>query len=1292
MAIIAFLLTILAIVCAIGSFTCFILVLISMFKHEEQGLGWATIALTFCTGIGPLFALVMGIVKHKEWNLSRVVLGWVGCILVGGCATTAAFVMWTSMAVQTAVAVVDSIVEDLENAENKDFTDDIPITSIEIDEESPDSEPADDSPVETEWIDEELNDEQTAAHEAAADSKNLDAQLTDEFDDSEITIARLLELLAHENSAVRARAAEKIRYLRQYDEEKIDKQEIPVVLAALETALFDENLIVRRKASWALQEFGEDAVSLLPALIKTIRSHDVYVAEGAIDAIANIGPGAEAAVPDLIAELKRDRYYTKDSVALALSKIGFAARPAIPQLVREIEREEFGRALGALGAKDELLAAAKHSAYGVRMSGVIGLAHVRPTTVEIVNVLGAAMEDENEYVRQTAAKQFGNIDPKLPDAVPYLMAAVRSEDEDVRQQAATALAKFEIDPKTQVLAILPQLNDSVEYNRVMAAQALGEMGKPAIPILFEVITDQARETRIRSGALKALSGLADDDEDRAQIVPFIHQRAKDMEESIDVRAAGVVTLRYVYYDGEDFPEQLRDEILIEAITKATDDSTRIEVISMVDSNDIKAAVPALITALSNGNKQVVKYAASALGEMEEAALPAITPLIDALKNRRAEDSSSIATALGEIGPPAKAAIPELTRLLSDRDSEYSPEREALTAIAKIQVDSPKLPEFLGRYLGEDSDYRSTAAELLGKIGPGAKSQTQLLIPVLEDEDQFTRSYAAESLGQIDADPAIAGPPLLKCLADESHYVREAAATSLGQLKPPADQVLPKLLPLMKDETSSVRVAATGAIAAYGPEAAMAVPQLVEALDASSDSIRVQAAYALGRIGKPSAEGVPKLIERFEATNDSWSEELAATARALVRLAPTVEPANAWFRAALDDDDKLETIANAFMDQSEEELFRIVKSMLEDSDTNFRLHAIGILGHYSESPELIATLESAFDNDREEVRGAAALRLNNLGVEFDQSAMLSSYIAALASDDESQANDASYTIYSMGRRAVPELVKVFVDDQASLAQRTAVTRVLDQLSGSARKAIPALKQALSSPLPEIRIAAATALAGIEPEECPLEIVIEGIQHSDPKLRIASMEATSLYSFRDQSSEAVPSLLANLEHEDEETRRTAVSVLTSINQDQTIAPKLLALMTDPEHVSLILPIFQTLDPKPEPVLHALIAALAHEDEQTTYSAVKQLASAEAQSLPYLTKFISTASESAPARALAVKAIGQMGEAGRPAAKAVRALLKEDDATLRFQAAIAIGRMGGANQAILDELVRGLASDEY
>ena len=76
------LMSLIASVCGLGYFICFILVLIQMFKRGQMGLGIACIVLAFC-GIGTLIAFIMGWINAAKWDIKNIMLVWTVCLVVG---------------------------------------------------------------------------------------------------------------------------------------------------------------------------------------------------------------------------------------------------------------------------------------------------------------------------------------------------------------------------------------------------------------------------------------------------------------------------------------------------------------------------------------------------------------------------------------------------------------------------------------------------------------------------------------------------------------------------------------------------------------------------------------------------------------------------------------------------------------------------------------------------------------------------------------------------------------------------------------------------------------------------------------------------------------------------------------------------------------------------------------------------------------------------------------------------------------------------------------------------------
>jgi hypothetical protein len=74
--------TILGTVTGIINLVCLILVWIKMFQHGQTVLAIVCIILTFCL-IGAIITFIYGWVKHKEWNITNIMLIFTVSVLVG---------------------------------------------------------------------------------------------------------------------------------------------------------------------------------------------------------------------------------------------------------------------------------------------------------------------------------------------------------------------------------------------------------------------------------------------------------------------------------------------------------------------------------------------------------------------------------------------------------------------------------------------------------------------------------------------------------------------------------------------------------------------------------------------------------------------------------------------------------------------------------------------------------------------------------------------------------------------------------------------------------------------------------------------------------------------------------------------------------------------------------------------------------------------------------------------------------------------------------------------------------
>ena len=98
--------------------------------------------------------------------------------------------------------------------------------------------------------------------------------------------------------------------------------------------------------------------------------------------------------------------------------------------------------------------------------------------------------------------------------------------------------------------------------------------------------------------------------------------------------------------------------------------------------DTRAALPALIDALTDDDRDVRAWAAGAIGWMGPAAEPAIPVLVKLLRDPYEGARNNACIALGRIGPAAREALPVLREALNDPSRDVR--RFAAIAIQRIE--------------------------------------------------------------------------------------------------------------------------------------------------------------------------------------------------------------------------------------------------------------------------------------------------------------------------------------------------------------------------------------------------------------------------------------------------------------------------------------------------------------------------------------------------------------------------------------------------------------------------------
>src|SRR5205807_3081809 len=127
-----------------------------------------------------------------------------------------------------------------------------------------------------------------------------------------------------------------------------------------------------------------------------------------------------------------------------------------------------------------------------------------------------------------------------------------------------------------------------------------------------------------------------------------------------------------------------------------------------------------------------------------------------------------------------AGLPGLVRNLESADSKVRGNSAA--ALGGVGPEAKMAVAPLLKLVGTETDplTRRLALEALNKIGPPAKSELNMLITSLQDQNADVRSFAAGALGALGRDARAAVPGLLKAAKDKEGAVRQNALRSLGK--------------------------------------------------------------------------------------------------------------------------------------------------------------------------------------------------------------------------------------------------------------------------------------------------------------------------------------------------------------------------------------------------------------------------------------------------------------------------------------------------------------------------------
>jgi HEAT repeat protein len=146
---------------------------------------------------------------------------------------------------------------------------------------------------------------------------------------AERAIPLVLTALHDEARAVRHLAAQTIELMPL----RADLS-IPALITVLRT---DTDNGVRIQAMFALREYGEDAVTALPAFLTLLRDKNAKIRSNSAYVLSQLAINDERTIPPLLELLDDPSSSVRISAGVALSKRGTRARAAVPVFLRQLK-------------------------------------------------------------------------------------------------------------------------------------------------------------------------------------------------------------------------------------------------------------------------------------------------------------------------------------------------------------------------------------------------------------------------------------------------------------------------------------------------------------------------------------------------------------------------------------------------------------------------------------------------------------------------------------------------------------------------------------------------------------------------------------------------------------------------------------------------------------------------------------------------------------------------------------------------------------------------------------------
>lgn len=468
-------------------------------------------------------------------------------------------------------------------------------------------------------------------------------------------------------------------------------------------------------------------------LIEMVKDENTDVQIAAIKAMGGLDD--EDAVPVLIPSLSDERKAIRDAAVESLRGLGTKALRAVVQtaeLGSGIAKAEAQRALKLIcerfrAALDPQSAEGKDRLVRRDMCRYLGQLRYKLATSALIDRLS----DSDPDVRAAAAEALGNIGAKA--AIQPLKGRMddKAEEAKVRLSAAVALGKM--GDKGAIEFLINMLTEADENLRVRAANALSEVGSPAVNALLDAL--RSKEELKRWGAAKALGEMR-----CKEAIDELIKVTKDKSE--DVRIASVVALG-----------RIGDASAVPALLEALkDDSEKVRwhaynALHSFSSDNATIAIDALSrTTKAETKEQVIRLLGAWKAQM------ATSELLKHLRDKSERVRIAAIWALGEIG--ASEAADDILGIL-EQDENDDVKREAAYALGKLKYKPARMALLKTFVVAETASLKAACASSIAAVDGRSYQDAELLKEAIKTiPDENLRKSAAIQLKRIEQVPGM----------------------------------------------------------------------------------------------------------------------------------------------------------------------------------------------------------------------------------------------------------------------------------------------------------------------------------------------------------------------------------------------------------------------------------------------------------------------------------------------------------------------------------------------------------